>query len=398
MANFYLLYSTWASNNACLATSSDGLVWIKSSRNPLWANSNNISMGFDSSRGIFHIFDTPADGSSLRYRQGNADLSSITPPVELLTGNFVRSSILAIGSDLHLWVTRDAPVPSRIGYFTCPDGVNWTDRGNIASLEGYANSSVIWNSTLSKFQMWARVPNQYTIAYTESANGTTWSTPEIVYQRKAGTWTANGVDTGTVILVEDTYHMWMCAQGPEPALGGAIRWAIGKATSNDGKVWVEYAANPVIKYGTAGYDNFGVIYPSTVMLVEIASQPTGLNIGSITNASAVATWTANPASEEVTAYGVYLNGSHVIDVAGISYTYTGLAASTTYTAGITSINAGGESVMTTRTFNTTGGGGGVPSQVQGMSITGVGRSNFDIRWNANPGGEGITKYVIHVRG
>ena len=62
-----------------------------------------------------------------------------------------------------------------------------------------------------------------------------------------GAWDAGSRITSTVLIVDDTYHMWFSGYS-----GEGNTWEIGHATSPDGLDWTMDPANPVLTRGDAG--------------------------------------------------------------------------------------------------------------------------------------------------
>ena len=88
------------------------------------------------------------------------------------------------------------------------------------------------------------------------------------------------------------------------------------------------------------------------------STPTGLASSSITSSSFNVNWNASTDNVGVTGYNVYLNGSLDGSTASTSYSFTGLAASTTYTVAVEATDAAGNTSGQASINVTTSGTGG----------------------------------------
>ncbi len=97
---------------------------------------------------------------------------------------------------------------------------------------------------------------------------------------------------------------------------------------------------------------------------QAPTTPGSLTAVNVTDVSVGLTWGASTDNVGVTGYRVYSGASLLGTVTGTSANVTGLAAGTTYTFGVSAIDAAGnESAKATRTATTTGGGGGVAGQL-----------------------------------
>ncbi|WP_328750188.1 glycoside hydrolase family 18 protein [Streptomyces sp. NBC_00285] len=112
-----------------------------------------------------------------------------------------------------------------------------------------------------------------------------------------------------------------------------------------------YLADDVSVYGPDG----GGTGPSPT----VPGAPGGLSVSGTTSSSVSLAWNAVSGA---TGYNVYRAGTKVTAVTGTSATVTGLAASTSYSFQVTTVNSAGESVksgaVTGTTTATPGGGGG----------------------------------------
>ena len=78
------------------------------------------------------------------------------------------------------------------------------------------------------------------IGYASSSDGKTWvKNPQPVLRPSHGSWDDHSLREAWVILDGSTFKMWYVASG-------SSEYAIGYATSPDGKTWTKYAKNPII--------------------------------------------------------------------------------------------------------------------------------------------------------
>jgi hypothetical protein len=83
----------------------------------------------------------------------------------------------------------------------------------------------------------------FSIGHATSTDGITWekdSSNPVLEVGTAGSWDQVGIQVGSVIFDDDTYHMWYYSWNNS----GSVR--IGYATSEDGVVWSKYESNPVM--------------------------------------------------------------------------------------------------------------------------------------------------------
>ena len=188
------------------ATSPDGVVWTKSSSNP--------------------VLDLGAAGSwdDLELRQ----------PFVILDGALFR-----------MWYTGSNGTIQQFGYATSPDGVNWTKHnGNpILGLGPSGSWDDVWIAsprvlmTEISYEMFysAFDGSNVRIGYAISSDGLEWAKYDgnpIVNQGSNGTWDDKFLFVGSVILDDSTYNLWYAGFD-----GGT--WRIGYATSNAEPVSVQ---------------------------------------------------------------------------------------------------------------------------------------------------------------
>jgi len=92
---------------------------------------------------------------------------------------------------------------------------------------------------------------------------TNWTKhPEPVLQPgDSGKWDQKMIMTGSVIMHDDTFHMWYSGGDPD------VPWMIGHATSADGISWTKDTNNPVLEPGPDGtWDDTTVWCPSVLFI------------------------------------------------------------------------------------------------------------------------------------
>ena len=75
-----------------------------------------------------------------------------------------------------------------------------------------------------------------------------------------GTFDDSDAQIGTIIVKDDTFHMWYTGNDQS----GADNLKFGYATSPDGVTWTKHAANPILSYGPVD-DNDGVYAPHVIL-------------------------------------------------------------------------------------------------------------------------------------
>ncbi len=141
---------------------------------------------------------------------------------------------------------------------------------------------------------------------------------------------------------------------------GARAGAIQAATDLYGAGSAEVIATTNAWYAVGvGAAYSGSTGGGTTTDTQAPSTPTNLAAVNVTDASVGLTWTASTDNVGVTGYKVYSGAALLGTVTATSANVTGLTAGTTYTFGVSAVDAAGnESAKATRTVTTTGGSGG----------------------------------------
>lgn len=115
-------------------------------------------------------------------------------------------------------------------------------------------SSVIYDSTTSTYKMWftgGQGPWDGGIGYATSTDGKIWTKYEnnpVLQEGQNDTWDDYFVAAPSVVVHDNTYHMWYCG-GSDQTISHIN---IGYATSSDGITWQKHESNPVLEFGPAG--------------------------------------------------------------------------------------------------------------------------------------------------
>jgi hypothetical protein len=117
-------------------------------------------------------------------------------------------------------------------------------------------------------------------------------------------------------------------------------------------------ANGVHTVSARARDLSGNVATATISVIVAndlvaPSVPTNLTASSVTQNSAVLSWTASTDDVGVAGYRVYKNGTLVTSVTGTTYTASGLTASTAYTFGVAAYDATGNTSATVTVSTTT---------------------------------------------
>lgn len=240
-------------HNIGLATSSDGKTWTRYAQDPNFAPNPVLTPG----------------------SPGNWDSDSVD-----------ESWIIQDGGQYKMWYSGQHWNPEgsiqnwEIGYATSPDGIHWTKyTGNPVLMPGTSGSfddKYVWRpivvATGSGFLMYYRGAPQTSgtaakAGFAASSDGIHWTKTGVLSMPQGSSdWDAFSRSTGTlnlggVIKADATYIMSYSSIKTQDS-----PQEIGVATSNDGTNWTPYLGNPVITYGSSGFDKAGVTRPTIVIV------------------------------------------------------------------------------------------------------------------------------------
>lgn len=159
-----------------------------------------------------------------------------------------------------------------------------------------------------------------------------------------------------------------------------------------------YAASQVNSFDNTNLTLLGTINPtnnlqSTEYDVLVGNSVPGAVSGLSVNGlggSVTLTWNANPASDNVTSYNIYLDGSKVGNVTGTSYNFSGLVDGS-HTFGVTAVNTSGESSVSSVSYVVQN----LPAVPTGLKAANVTVDSVDLSWSAVTG---ATSYNIYQNG
>ena len=131
------------------------------------------------------------------------------------------------------------------------------------------------------------------------------------------------------------------------------------------------------------------------------SVPTSLTASAQSTSQIALSWSASTDNVGVAGYNVYRNGTQIGSTAGLSYTDSGLTASTTYSyslaaydaANNTSALSGTVSATTMAPPDTT-----APSVPAGLKASAASQSSVTISWNASTDNVGVAGYKVYRNG
>lgn len=223
---YKMWYRGWdlTSNSFGLATSPDGVTWIKHANSPM-----------------------------------------LTPTEDWEDGDLGHPHVIKDGAIYKMWY---APNNRAVGYATSSDGINWTKYAENPILEGTPgawdkdgiSAPFVIKFGPNDYRMWYQDGNYAKIGYATSSDGINWTKhPDpVLTQGPRDAWDDERVSDPNILFDGVTYHMWYTGQD-----GSTLR--IGYASSPDGINWTKSPNNPLLSSGTANeWDEFGVGEPNVL--------------------------------------------------------------------------------------------------------------------------------------
>lgn len=220
-----------------MATSENGIEWLKHSKNPVLDAGKNEDW----------------DGKQ-----------TSNPSVLFKNGIF------------HMWYQgKDSNGICRVGYATSKNGVHWKKHGYVLSpgiekskkypkRTGFQHPHVIFNKGL--FHMWFISEFEMTkVCYAKSRDGMEWNINKDPVLNIDSKWERDKLYYPYVLYGDDKYfHMWYAGKSGK-------YWGIGYAKSKDGIHWIKYHSNPVfdrsvehvlamLQFKERGVSNASVLY------------------------------------------------------------------------------------------------------------------------------------------
>jgi len=246
-------------------------------------DSNRYEMfyiGYNSTRPYKIGFATSPDGINWTKYAGNPVL--VPDPGTWDAGSVEYEAVIYENGVYKMWysgIPDPNSLESKIGYATSPDGINWTKYsgnpvftpGSGWDAGGVYGPSVIPVDT-GGYIMWyqakhASLPGVH-IGRATSVDGINWVRDTInnpVFSPGVtGEWDGSAVALPNVVRRGEKYFMWYT--GSTTTTAG--NWKGGLAFSSDeGKTWTKFSANPVLQKGVSGSWDSNETCPSGAMLI-----------------------------------------------------------------------------------------------------------------------------------
>ncbi len=172
------------------------------------------------------------------------------------TNGWSEPGLVVVDGTIHLYVSKKSSSTYTLFHSTSTNGVNWSEPVAVTGVEGARRASVIYED--NKFRMWY---GSGFIKLAESSDGVAYTpVADSSFQQSdvSGAFDDLTLSFPTVIKDGDTYKMWYAGYGSSGT------YAIGYATSPDGKTWSRVQATPVLEKGTMDpveFDNTTVAQP-----------------------------------------------------------------------------------------------------------------------------------------
>lgn len=252
---------------------------------------------FDNFQAVpLRTYPITVQGTAIETTVGTDDEKNDQEPSVIIDTN---AQILS-GTVFKMWYTHAWSSPV-INYAESTDGITWTKYSSNPVISGYLHAHVV--KVGSEYWFYgAKSPNwdQYDL-YT-STDGISWSldTEDVIPLGAEGQW-----DDGSM----GNIFVWQESAGDFRAMYEATNdevdpWAIGYATSSDGKTWTKYGSNPVLNLtgmtGGQWLKKVGDYYYMWVHQCTASHIPTYL---ARYRSSNLTTWTPWPSTLEIPRIG-----------------------------------------------------------------------------------------------
>jgi len=172
-------------------------------------------------------------------------------------------ALLDVDGELTAWYQGSDGHSISIGLAASADGATWEPVGEAAVFEpgtadDWDHSSVGHPAVLARdgaYEMWY-ASGSLQVGHAVSADGQTWTRycqNPVFVPLGFETWEGGATKSPEVVLVDDTYHLFFSAGGPEA-------WQVGHAASEDGLRWARTSDAPILPRGEdSDWDEAGTI-------------------------------------------------------------------------------------------------------------------------------------------
>jgi uncharacterized repeat protein (TIGR01451 family) len=275
-----------------LATSTEGMTWMKAATNPVlspsmgWETKGIRAGSVISDDGLFKMWYTGFDSS------GDSRIGYATSPdgvnwtkygsnPVLYTGNWgswedkgvAKPTVFKEGSTYHLWYTGNDGMTLRIGHATSSDGINWTkDPANpvldIGSPGAWDWLNVYGPSVVkvgAEYKLWysgKTLPQAWQTGYALSSNGSGWTRGTmLISEGSSGAFDASSADYPSVLVDGDKFKIWYSGldKGGDQTIGYATAGICrGAAVPSGRPVYLPLVVkSPQVPCPAYYTDNFG---------------------------------------------------------------------------------------------------------------------------------------------